>query len=75
MNCSMGHHRTVRQCLLGATHRKVTVATAYLPSIWILIEIECRNYRGGLSVLAQKKPKRMQKPAHHKKHEVVFIGV
>jgi len=36
---------------------------SYLEPNRILIEILCRNYRGGLSVLAQKPPKNMQKPA------------
>jgi len=40
MNCSMGHH------IPGRYSPKVIVATAYLPPIWILIEIACRNYRG-----------------------------
>jgi hypothetical protein len=32
----------------------------YLPSIWILIAVLCKKDRGGLPVLAQKKPKTLQ---------------
>jgi hypothetical protein len=34
---------------------------AFLPPIWILLEVLCRNYRGGLSLLAFSATKSMLK--------------